>query len=64
MFIVTNVTREFNNVVEGYKVEYDDSSTEYKVTRIINKDEYCWLNTQDKNVVQNLFDVLNRIYNF
>lgn len=61
---MTNVTREFNNVVEGYKVEYDDSSTEYKVTRIINKDEYYWLNTQDKNVVQNLFDVLNRIYNF
>lgn len=61
---MTNVTREFNNVVEGYRVEYDDSSMEYKVTRIINKDEYCWLNTQDKNVVQNLFDVLNRIYNF
>lgn len=45
---MTNVTREFNNVVEGYRVEYDDSSMEYKVTRIINKDEYCWLNTQDK----------------
>lgn len=56
-----NITSEFNNVVEGYKVYFDDSSMEYKVARIINKNEYCWLHTQDKNEVQNLFDVLNRI---
>lgn len=56
-----NITSEFNNVVEGYRVYFDDSSLEYNVTRIINKDEYCWLHTQDKNEVQNLFDVLNRI---
>ena len=56
-----NITSEFNNVVEGYRVYFDDSSMEYKVARIINKNEYCWLNTQDKNEVQNLFDVLNHI---
>ena len=37
-----NITSEFNNVVEGYKVYFDDSSMEYKVARIINKNEYCW----------------------
>lgn len=52
-----NVTREFNNVAEGYVVLYDDSADEYNVINI--KDEFCELNTQDENEVQFYFDDLN-----
>ena len=54
--MINDVTSKFNNVVERCRVYYDDSSMEYKVTRIINEDEYCWLYTQDKNVVQNFLE--------
>lgn len=47
-----NVTREFNNVAEGYRVEYDDSAMEYNVI----KDEFCELNTQNEKEVQKFFN--------
>lgn len=49
-----NVTREFNNVAEGYRVDYDDSTMEYNVINI--KYEFCELNTQDEKEVQFYFD--------
>lgn len=51
---MTNVTREFNNVSEGYRVDYDDSAMEYNVINI--KDEFCELNTQDEKEVQKFFN--------
>ena len=52
-----NVTREFNNVAEGYRVEYDDAAMEYNVINI--KDEFCELNTQEYNEVFNYFNQLH-----
>lgn len=49
-----NVTREFNNVAEGYIVEYDDSAMEYNVINI--KDKFCELNTQNEKEVQKFFN--------
>lgn len=51
---MTNVTREFNNVAEGYRVEYDDSAMEYNVINI--KDEFTELNTQNEKEVQKFFN--------
>ena len=51
------VTREFNNVAEGYRVEYDDSAMEYNVINI--KDEFCELNTQDYNDVVEFFNQMH-----
>ena len=49
-----NVTREFNNVTEGYRVEYDDSADEYNVINV--KEEFCELNTQHEKEVQKFFN--------
>lgn len=49
-----NVTREFDNVSDGYVVLYDDSAMEYNVINI--KDEFCELNTQNEKEVQNFFN--------
>lgn len=49
-----NVTIEFSNVPEGYRVYYDDSAMEYNVINI--KDEFCELNTQNEKEVQKFFD--------
>ncbi len=54
VIIMINVTREFNNVAEGYRVEYDDSADEYNVINV--KDEFCELNTQDEKEVQKFFN--------
>lgn len=51
---MTNVTREFNNVAEGYVVLYDDSADEYNVINV--KDEFCELNTQNEKEVQKFFN--------
>ena len=49
-----NVTREFNNVAEGYRVEYDDSAMEYNVINVV--DEFTELNTQNEKEVQKFFN--------
>lgn len=50
-----NVTREFNNVADGYVVMYDDSADEYNVLNVID-DMFCELNTQNEKEVQKFFN--------
>lgn len=52
-----NVTREFENVSDGYVVLYDDAADEYNVINI--KDEFCELNTQD---YQDVYEFFNRLF--
>ena len=52
-----NVTREFQNVADGYVVLYDDSADEYNVINI--KDEFCELNTQEYDDVVEYFNQLH-----
>lgn len=49
-----DVTREFNNVPDGYVVWYEDSTDEYNVINI--KDEFTELNTQNEKEVQKFFN--------
>lgn len=52
-----NVTREFDNVSDGYVVLYDDASDEYNVVNV--KDEFTELNTQEYNDVFEYFNQLH-----
>lgn len=52
---MTNVTREFNNVADGYVVMYDDSADEYNVLNV-KDDMFCELNTQNEKEVQKFFN--------
>lgn len=51
-----DVTREFENISDGYVVWYNDSADEYNVINI--KDDFCELNTQDYQDVYEFFDRL------
>ena len=55
-----NVTREFNNVPDGYLVFYDDSSMDYKVFNA--RDEFFEFYSQDENEVQFYLDDLNHTF--
>ena len=49
-----DVTREFNNVPDGYVVWYEDSTDEYNVINVV--DEFTELNTQNEKEVQKFFN--------
>lgn len=51
-----NVTREFENVADGYVVLYDDAADVYNIINI--KDEFCELSTQDYQDVYEFFNIL------
>lgn len=55
-----NVTREFENAVDGYIVMYDDAADEYNVLNV-EDDFFCELNTQEYADVVEFF---NFIQNF
>lgn len=51
-----NVTREFDNVTDGYVVLYDDAADEYNVVNV--KDEFTELNTQEYYDVVEFFNFI------
>ena len=56
-----DVTREFNNVPDGYVVWYEDSTDEYNVINVV--DEFTELNTQNEKEVQKFFNDIIKLQN-
>lgn len=52
-----NVTREFDNAVDGYVVMYDDAADEYNVLNV-EDDFFCELNTQEYADVVEFFNFI------
>lgn len=52
-----NVTREFENVADGYVVMYDEAADEYNVLNV-KDDLFCELNTQDYADVVEFFNFI------
>lgn len=50
-----NVTREFENAVDGYIVMYDDAADEYNILNV-KDDFFCELNTQEYADVVEFFN--------